>query len=116
MNGYTEEMFRLHGPPRSKSSDLSLSIKLVGFVLNWNETMIMKMIIVAIVVILFLVELTEQKLLTHARKLVTVSPASSLQQISKFGSTIISEGLSFQTLPYLKFLDDVILRSFSSVR
>ena len=71
--------------------------------------------------------LTEQKPRTHARKFVTLSPPSSLQQIPKLGNTsyflpwalnswfIISKSISVQTLPYLRLVDDVILRSFCSV-
>ena len=71
--------------------------------------------------------MTEQKLCTHAQKVVTLSPPSSLQQIAKLGNTpyflsktlnswfIISKSLSVQTLPYLRLVDDVILRSFCSV-
>ena len=37
------------------------------------------------------IQKTEQKLRTHARKVVTLSPPSSLQQIRKLGNTFVGE-------------------------
>ena len=68
-----------------------------------------------------------QRTTTHGRKLATFSPFNSLQQIPKFGNTwyfvllavnswfIISKSLSAHTLPNVRLLDDVLLRSFCSV-
>ena len=70
---------------------------------------------------------TEQKLRMHARKVVTLSHPSSLEQIPKLDNTpyflsralnywfIISRSLSVQKLPYLRLVNDVILYSVCSV-
>ena len=70
-----------------------------------------------------------RELRTHARKLVTLNSLSSLQQIPKLGNTLyfLPRGLELltyhfkklicpnhmvQTVPYLRLVDDVVLRSF----
>ena len=71
--------------------------------------------------------MTEQKLRMYARKVVALSPPSSLQQIMKLGNIlyllpkalnsrfIVSTSLFIQKRPYLRSVHDFILRSFRSV-